>query len=171
MNEKMLAANAVPSAAADRAEALFRGGYNCSQSVVLALCEGLGMPKELAARASLGLGGGIGRLREVCGAVSGMAFLAGLRHGSDAGDSESKKRTYRAVQQMAGEFRAEQGTLLCRDILGLVPGEAGGEPEPRTSAFYERRKKCIACIRLGAAIAERTLASAQPRSSEESSHP
>ena len=147
-----------PPSAADRAEALFRAGYNCSQSVVLALCERFGMPCDLAARASLGLGGGIGRLREVCGAVSGMAFLAGLRHGSDVADSESKKRTYRVVQEMAADFRAEQGTLLCRDILGLVPGDAGGEPEPRTPAFYERRKKCIACIRLGAEIAERKLA-------------
>ena len=146
-----------PRSAADRAEALFLAGHNCSQSVVLSLCEGLGMPRGLAARASLGLGGGVGRLREVCGAVSGMAFLAGLRHGAEGADSEAKKRTYRAIQEMAAEFRAGQGTLLCRDILGLAPGEAGGDPEPRTPAFYERRKKCIACIRLAADIAERRL--------------
>ena len=148
--------NATPSAA-DRAEALFLAGHVCSQSVVLSLCEGLGMPRDLACRASLGLGGGIGRLREVCGAVSGMAFLAGLRHGLDHADEEAKRRTYRVVQEMAAAFRKEQGTLLCRDILGLAPGDAGGDPEPRSPDFYERRRRCLACIRLAASIAERTL--------------
>ena len=144
--------------AADRAEALFLSGHTCSQAVTLSLCEELGMPSALACRASLGLGGGVGRLREVCGAVSAMAVLAGLRHGADTADADAKKRTYHAVQEMAAEFKAEKGTVLCRDILGLAPGDAGGDPEPRTPAYYERRRKCLACVRLAAGIAERHLA-------------
>lgn len=146
----------MPSAA-DRAGALFQEGYTCSQSVVLALSDRFGMPPALACRAVLGLGGGVGRLREVCGAVSAMAVLAGLKHGAESADAEAKKRTYSAIQDMAAEFRAAQGTLLCRDILGLAPGDAGGDPEPRTPEYYARREKCLACIRLAAAIAEKHL--------------
>lgn len=143
--------------AADRAEALFLEGYTCSQAVVLSLCESLGMPAALASRAALGLGGGVGRLREVCGAVSGMAVLAGLKFGSECADPEAKARTYGAIQKMAADFRATQGTLLCREVLGLAPGESGGEPEPRSPEYYARRAVCAACIRRAAEIAEATL--------------
>lgn len=145
------------ASASDKAEELFLSGHTCSQAVVLSLCERLGLPSALACRASLGLGGGVGRLREVCGAVSAMAVLAGLRHGADTADADAKKRTYHAVQDMAAEFKAGQGTMLCREVLGLAPGDTGGDPEPRTPAYYERRKKCLACVRLAADIAERHL--------------
>ena len=136
-----------------RAEELFHEGYNCSQSVVLAFADLTGVDEALLEKISIGLGGGVGRLREVCGAVSGMAMVAGficdrcgcgdgsasggsvgvadsdgsgggvsagsLRTDAGARRAEQKKLAYSLVQELAGKFREENGSIVCHDLLNL----------------------------------------------------
>ena len=133
----------------EKAMALFREGYNCSQSVLGAFCEEAGMDFNTAMRVAAGLGGGVGRLREVCGAVSGMAMALSLMHGSYApSDSVSKAELYKRVQQCAEQFRSINGTLICRELLGTT--ESGGEPQARTPQYYQERP----CERLVGCAAE-----------------
>lgn len=142
---------------ADRAEELFRSGYNCSQSVFAAFADVTGMSVEEAAKIASPFGAGFGKLREVCGAVSGMTLLAGYLEGyDDPKDAESKKALYALIQKMCAEFEAEQGSLICRDILGLKPGEDLAEPAVRTEEYY-RSRPCIGACRTAAAIAEKYL--------------
>ena len=102
----------------ERAERLFLSGYNCAQSVVAAYAEQLGMTVEQAARLASGFGGGIGRLRETCGAVSGMVLIASALRGYESPtDQEEKKRTYAMVQQLVETFRIKNGAILCRELL------------------------------------------------------
>ena len=114
---------------ADRAEELFRKGYNCSQPVFVAFAEELGMCEEEAARMAAPFGAGFGKLREVCGAVSGMTMAAGVLRGySDPADAQGKKALYALVQKMCREFEEKEGSLICRELLGLTGfGGAGGE--------------------------------------------
>ncbi len=141
----------------DKAVALFKAGSSCSQAVVAAYCDLFGLDEKTAMRASCGLGGGVGRLREVCGAVSGMALLAGLKHGSEEpGDAAGKQRTYDVVQQMAGAFRERHGSIVCRTLLGLDKPENDPAPAARTAAYYETRP-CAEYVATAAEIAERVL--------------
>ncbi|MBQ6389325.1 MAG: C_GCAxxG_C_C family protein [Mogibacterium sp.] len=143
---------------ADRAEELFRQGYNCSQSVFAAFADAAGMTTEEAARIASPFGAGFGKMREVCGAVSGMTLLAGyLRGYSDAGDYEGKKALYALMQKMCMEFEERMGSLICRELLGLQKGEDLGEPAVRTEEYYQSRP-CIRACRTAAEIAEKYLA-------------
>ena len=142
---------------ADRAEELFRMGYNCSQSVFAAFADVLGMSVEEAAKIASPFGAGFGKLREVCGAVSGMTLLAGYLKGyEEPTDAEGKKALYALIQKMCGEFGAEKGTIICRELLGLKKGEDIGEPSVRTEEYY-RSRPCIGACRTAAEIAERLL--------------
>jgi C_GCAxxG_C_C family probable redox protein len=142
---------------ADRAEELFRMGYNCSQSVFAAFADVLGMSVEEAAKIASPFGAGFGKLREVCGAVSGMTLLVGYLKGyDDPADSEGKKALYALIQKMCGEFEAEKGTIICRELLGLKKGEDIGEPAVRTEEYY-RSRPCVGACRTAAEIAERLL--------------
>ena len=94
--------------------AFFRQGYNCSQSVALAFADYYGVPEELMARISSSFGGGIGRMREVCGAASGMFMLAGLEISDGKPDRETKAKVYEAVQKLAERYRSVTGTIVCR---------------------------------------------------------
>ena len=142
---------------ADRAEELFRQGYNCSQSVFAAFADTVGMTAEEAAGIASPFGAGFGKLREVCGAVSGMTLLAGYLQGySDPADFESKKQLYALVQKMCAEFEAKEGTLICRELLGLKKGEDLAEPAARTEEYY-RTRPCIGACRTAAEIAEKYL--------------
>lgn len=142
---------------ADRAEELFRMGYNCSQSVFAAFADVLGMSVEEAAKIASPFGAGFGKLREVCGAVSGMTLLVGYLKGyDDPADSEGKKALYALIQKMCGEFEAEKGTIICRELLGLKKGEDMGEPAVRTEEYY-RSRPCVGACRTAAEIAERLL--------------
>jgi len=137
---------------AGKARALFHQGYNCAQSVLLAFAEELGMDWETAARLSSSFGGGMGRLREVCGAVSAMFLIAGLLRGySDPADTDAKAEHYRRIQELAAQFRARHGTILCRELLGLSEGPDHYVPAERTDAYYARRP-CDDCIGDAAAI-------------------
>ena len=142
---------------ADKAEELFRRGYNCSQSVFAAFADVAGMTEEEATGLASPFGAGFGKMREVCGAVSGMTLLAGILRGySDPADAEGKKALYKLIQQMCGEFEEKEGTLICRELLGLQKGEDLGEPSVRTEEYY-RSRPCIRVCRTAAEIAERYL--------------
>ena len=142
---------------ADRAEELFRQGYNCSQSVFAAFADAAGLTVEEAARIASPFGAGFGKLREVCGAVSGMTLLAGyLRGYSDPADFGSKKELYALIQKMCAEFERKEGTIICRELLGLKKGEDLAEPAERTEEYY-RTRPCIGACRTAAETAEKYL--------------
>ena len=142
---------------ADRAEELFRQGYNCGQSVFAAFADVLGLTVEEAAKIASPFGAGFGKLREVCGAVSGMTLVTGYLKGySDPADYESKKEVYALIQKMCAEFEERQGTIICRELLGLKKGEDLGEPSVRTEEYYQSRP-CIGACRTAAGIAEKYL--------------
>ena len=142
---------------ADRAEALFRQGYNCSQSVFAAFADVVGMSVEEAAQLASPFGAGFGKLREVCGAVSGMTMLAGKLKGySDPKAREEKVELYKLIQKMCAEFEEKEGSIICRELLGLEKGEDLGEPAVRTEE-YHRSRPCVGACRTAAEIAEKYL--------------
>lgn len=142
---------------ADRAEELFRMGYNCSQSVYAAFAEELGMSVEEAAKRASPFGAGFGKLREVCGAVSGMVLVLGDLCGyQDPTDAAGKQALYALVQQMCGSFEASEGSLICRDLLGLAKGEDLAEPAVRTEEYYQSRP-CVGACRRAAELLETYL--------------
>lgn len=121
-----------------KAGELFLGGYNCAQAVVVAYCDLTGLSESFAAKMASSFGGGMGRMREVCGAVSGMLMVAGLLYGYDTpGDDTVKKAHYQLVQTLAGKFREEVGSIVCREILKNPPSDPN--PTPRTAEFYAQR--------------------------------
>lgn len=125
----------------EKAKALFKQGFNCSQSV-FAACAGIyGINDEaLALRISASFGGGIGRMRQTCGAACGMFMLAGLENGSAVeGDAEGKKQNYALVQDLAAKFTKENGSLICSELLGIAPKPQEPTPEARTEAYYQKR--------------------------------
>ena len=131
----------------ERAKTLFRQGFNCSQSVFAACADLYGIKDEtLALRLSASFGGGIGRMRQTCGAACGMFMLAGLENGSAIeGDAEGKKRNYALVQELANKFKAENGSLICSELLGIAPKPQEPTPEARTEAYYQKRP-CIEMV-------------------------
>lgn len=128
-------------ARAQRATDLFKQGYNCSQAVFASCADLYGITDEsLALRLSASFGGGMGRMRMVCGAASGMFMLAGLQNGSSTPhDQEGKMANYAFVQQLAGEFKSRYGSLICAELLGLAPKPQDPKPEERTPQYYEKR--------------------------------
>lgn len=122
---------------------LFLEGYNCAQAVAVAFCDVTGMEKEMTAKLVSPFGGGMGRMREVCGAVSGMFFVLGHLYGYDNSDADSeKKELYQQVQQLAEKFRDQNGSIICRELLDNPPSDPN--PSPRTAEYYAKRP----CARL-----------------------
>ena len=125
---------------AERARELFMQGYNCAQSVACAFCDLTGLSVDESARMASSFGAGFGRLREVCGTVSGASLVLGILEGyADPGDYQAKKLHYARVQAFARRFREENGSIICRELLkgvDIVPGDA---PEERTAEYYQRR--------------------------------
>ena len=147
------------------AENNFLAGYNCAQSVLLAFAEDLGLDGDFALRLSSSFGGGMGRLREVCGAVSAILMAAGLVYGYTApGDDGAKAAHYARVQALAEAFRREHGSILCRELLGRV-GPESPVPEARTAAYYAGRP-CAALVGSAAEIFETYLAEHPPERRE-----
>ena len=131
-------------------------GYNCAQAVVVAFCDLTDFERDYAARLSSSFGGGMGRMREVCGAVSGMLMLAGILYGYDTpGDDVRKKEHYALVQELAGKFRAQTGSIVCREILKNPPSDPN--PTPRTAEFYKTRP-CVRMVMLAAQILDDYIA-------------
>ena len=135
----------------EKAEALFMSGCNCAQSVFGAFAEDYGLSDDLAAKVSCGLGGGVGRMREVCGAVSGASLVLGLKFGPD------KAAVYPHVQALCAKFKAEVGSIVCRELLAGQDATAGGAPEPRTPAYY-RKRPCVELVKLAVRLTEEAVA-------------
>ena len=142
---------------ATRARELFYAGYNCAQAVFCAFAEDMGLDLDAAARLASSFGGGLGRLRELCGALSGAELALGMLRGySDAEDPALKSAHYARVRLLAERFREKNGTYLCRELLKDVETTPGGEPEPRTPEFYARRP-CLRLVGEAAALLEEML--------------
>ena len=140
-----------------RAAELFLEGYNCAQAVAVAFCDVTGLEPQFAAKMASSFGGGMGRMREVCGAVSGMLMVLGLLYGYDtAGDDASKKEQYHLIQQMAEQFRTQAGSIICREILKNPPSDPN--PTPRSAEFYQARP-CARMVMLAARILDEVIAS------------
>ena len=136
-----------------KAAELFTQGYNCAQSVAAAFCDVTGLDEKTAARMASPFGGGMGRMREVCGAVSGMYLVLGWLYGYDTpGDDVSKKALYADVQAMGARFREQAGSIVCREILKNPPSDPN--PTPRTAEFYQKRPCARMCLLAGRILDE-----------------
>ncbi len=131
---------------------LFQQGAGCAQAVVAAHADLVGLDIDTAMKVSCALSGGVSRLREICGAVSGMAIIAGMLDGNtEPADIESRTKAYERVQRMSELFRAKFGSVVCRDILGKTGFETSPSPTLRDADFYDTRP-CVDCIRFAAEI-------------------
>ena len=130
----------------DKAVELFKTGACCSQAVFCAFAEDFGMDAETAMKVSAGLGGGVGRMREVCGAVTGATLALGMKYGPD------KAAVYPHVQELFARFKAECCSVVCRVLLAGSGATQGGAPEARTDAYY-RKRPCAEMVRLAAELA------------------
>lgn len=129
------------------AEDLFRAGFSCAQAVLCAFGDVTGFSKEESARLASSFGGGIGRMREVCGALSGALMVLGLKKGySETDDSEVIRDYYHLVQSFAADFRKKEGSIICRELLRDVKVKEGNEPEERTEEYY-RKRPCIGLVK------------------------
>lgn len=118
----------------------FKDGYNCSQAIVLAFSDLMGIDKTIVLRLASSFGGGMGRMREVCGAVSGMLMVVGTLYGyDDAKDYDGKKDTYALVQELSNQFKAETGSIICRELLGFDGKDDSPVPSKRTEEYYKKR--------------------------------
>ncbi len=156
----------------EKAIRLFKEGYNCSQAVFAAYADKYGFDEETAFRISASFGGGIGRMREVCGAASGMFLVAGMETGAiDGKDADGKKANYDMVQALAAEYRKENGSIICKELLGLVPMKdsqaqankavtaaqfTDTKPEARTKEYYQKRP-CAELVGQACEILDRVL--------------
>ena len=136
---------------------LFLGGCNCAQAVFLAFSDITGIDRATAAKLSSPFGGGMGRMREVCGAVSGMLMVLGVLYGYDETLEEDgpKKQLYKDVQALAGKFREACGSIICREILKNPPSDPN--PTPRTAEFYAKRP-CARMVMTAAALLDEFIA-------------
>ena len=131
----------------ERAVELFHEGYNCSQSVFTAFAHRFDIDEATAKKISAGLGGGVGRMREVCGAVSGAAMVIGsICSATDGKDSENKQKNYELVREFADRFTKINGSIICRELLGLdVKMEDTAKPDSRTAEYYKKRP-CVELV-------------------------
>lgn len=143
---------------ADKAEEYFRKGYNCSQSVVMAFCDVMGMSEETAAKVSVSFGGGTGRMRLTCGALNGAFIVLGVMLSSSDGSVENKNRIYKIVQKAASDFKEKNGSINCGELLTGkgINTDTSYVSEARSETYYKKRP-CIGCIRDGVEIAENIL--------------
>ena len=142
----------------DEAVRLFKEGYNCSQSVVGAYADLFNIDKKFAMQMVSGFGAGMGRMREVCGAMSAIVFIASLKNGNYAPkDIEAKTKNYEIVRNLAKEFKeANGGSIICKELLGIDEMEESARPEDRTKEYYKKRP-CIEIVREAALIIEKNL--------------
>lgn len=141
----------------EEAEKIFLEGYNCAQSVAGAFAKEMQMDQKTVVRMISSFGGGMGRMREVCGAVSGMAFVAGVLYGyDDPKDDIAKKEHYERVQYLASEFKKETGSIICRELLGIEGKDHAATPSKRTQEYYKKRP-CVKMVGLAAGILEQYM--------------
>lgn len=138
----------------EKAEAFFLQGYNCAQATALAFADLFPFDQDTLLRMTASFGGGMGRLREVCGAMSAVSLTAGILYGyKDAGDDEGKAAHYARIQDLADRFEAVYGTIICRKLLGLTVRRDPPVPSRRTAEFYAARP-CKEIIGTAAGILE-----------------
>ena len=138
----------------ERAIELFVNGANCAQAVLVAFADLCDLDEKTAYRLSAPFGGGLGRQREVCGAVSGLCMVLGFLYGyDDLSDAPAKAEHYRLVQELCDAFKAEFGTIVCRELLGEKRATTHPEPDPRTAEYY-RTRPCARQVGVAAGILE-----------------
>ena len=136
----------------NKARLLFRTGYNCAQSVLLAFADECGLDQETAAKLGQPLGAGISRMREVCGAATGMAMATGLLFGSaDPEDKEGKAAVYARTQELLNQFKKDNGSIVCRELLQGVNTTPGAKPEDRSPEYY-RKRPCVELVAYAAGL-------------------
>lgn len=135
---------------------IFSQGYNCAQSVAGAFAEEVGKPFEEITKTVSPFGGGMGRMREVCGAVSGMFFVLGALEGYDSPNQEKKKELYATVQKLAEEFKKETGSIICSELLGLQEKQSDPTPDERNETYYKVRP-CKELVGIACEILENYL--------------
>ena len=143
---------------AERAKEYFLQGYACSQAVALAFQDVMGVDEKTICKLMLPFGGGLGRLRLTCGAVSGMAAVIGATCAEAENSPENKKQTYAITQELCGKFKEENGSLICGELLSgmKLPVEIGGTAEARTKEYYKKRS-CAELVACAANIVEEYL--------------
>jgi len=142
---------------AEQAKELFLSGHNCAQAVVCAYADELGLSQEQAIAMSACFGGGLGRQREVCGAVSGICMVFSLKYApKDPKDAAAKATFYAHIQELCKRFKEDNGSIICRELLSLPPGPSGPTPDPRTAHYYARRP-CPDKVKSAADILEKYL--------------
>jgi len=138
----------------EKAKELFKEGYNCAQSVFCAYCEETNIDLHTALKLSSSFGGGMGRLREVCGAVTGMFMVAGVLYGyEDPTNQKLKADHYARIQKLANEFREQNNSIICRELLGSEGNDTTPIPQARTKEYYTKRP-CIDLVGDAAKIIE-----------------
>ncbi len=142
----------------EKAQSLFLSGYNCAQAVFAAFCDVTGMDEEAALKIAGPFGGGMGRMREVCGAVSGMFMVLGMTDGyTDVDSDATKMELYKKVQALAEEFRTRNSSIICREMMALPEKISDPTPEKRTPEYYGHRKSCIDAVGDAAEIIDNYL--------------
>ena len=144
----------------EKAKELFKSGYNCSQSVLGVFCEELGLDFSTAMKISSSFGGGMGRMREVCGAVSGMFMAAGLLYSSAEPSSQNKANQYKIVQELAEEFKKQNGSIICRELLEGIEKSKSPIPSERTENYYKKRP-CVDLVCDAVEILEKFIVETQ----------
>lgn len=155
--EEQTVAEPVISERAKQAVRNFADGCNCAQSVVLAYADVLGLTQEQAAVVSVGFGGGIGRLRDNCGAFSAAVMLCGALEGKDGAKKEHRPETYARVQEVYRRFVARNGSICCAELLGREKAPENPAPDARTREYY-RNRPCARIIRRACGILDEMLA-------------
>ena len=125
----------------EKAKELFKSGCNCSQSVLGVFCEELGLDFDTAMKISSSFGGGMGRMREVCGTVSGMFMAAGLAFSN----KDNKAEQYKIVQELAKRLKDKNGSIICRELLNGIESSTSPTPSERTETYYKKRP-CIELV-------------------------
>ena len=123
----------------EKAKELFKQGYNCSQAVLGVFCEELGLDFNTAIKIASSFGGGMGRMREVCGTVSGMFMAAGMMFGVSNSDAKAKGELYKKIQDLAQNFKNQNGSIVCRELLQGVESSTSPNPSERTETYYKKR--------------------------------
>lgn len=140
----------------EKAVELFLSGRNCAQAVLCAYADELDIDFETLLKISSSFGGGMGKLREVCGAVSAMFMVAGLKRGYTSFSDEDKQKHYTLIQELGHKFQEEHGSIVCRELLNLLEHESSPKPTKRTENFYKERP-CAKFIESACKILDETI--------------
>ena len=146
----------------EKAKELFKQGYNCSQAVLGVFCEELGLDFDTAMKLASSFGGGMGRMREVCGTVSGMFMAAGLAFASSSDSASEKGEHYKRIQELAKRFKDKNGSIICRELLQGVETSTSPTPSERTETYYKKRP-CVELVGDSVEIFEEYLKKAKPK--------